>query len=190
MPPMLYLSNRKEWRQWLAENHDKEVNDVWLVFDKKKTGKSSIEYEESVEEALCFGWIDSLIKKIDDDRYCRKFTPRKNDSKWSSANKRRVAKIIEEGSMTEFGLVKVEAAKRTGNWEMDPRPMITTEVPKELTGALAQNRKAKEFFEGLAPTYRKQFIGWIVTAKTSATRAKRLEQSLALLVKGEKLGLK
>ena len=187
---MFYLSNRKEWRQWLAENHDKEVNGVWLVFDKKKTGKSSTEYEESVEEALCFGWIDSLIKKIDDDRYCRKFTPRKNGSKWSSANKRRVAKIIQDGSITEFGLAKVEAAQRTGIWKLDPRPMITTEVPKELAGALAQNRKAKEFFEGLAPTYRKQFIGWIITAKTSATRAKRLDQSLALLARGEKLGLK
>jgi uncharacterized protein YdeI (YjbR/CyaY-like superfamily) len=187
---MLHLSDRKEWREWLAQNHDKEVNGVWLVFDKRKTDRSSIEYEESVEEALCFGWIDSLIKKIDDDRYCRKFTPRKNDSKWSSANKRRVAKILQEGIMTEFGLAKVEAAKRTGNWKLDPRPMITTEVPKELAGALAQNRKAKDCFEGLAPTYRKQFIGWIITAKTSATRARRLDQSLALLVKGEKLGLK
>jgi len=186
----VHISTRGQWRAWLAENHDREANGVWLVFRRKKTGRPSLEYEESVEEALCFGWIDSIIKKIDDHTYCRKFTPREDDSVWSNTNKKRVEKIIREGRMTEFGLVKVEAAKRSGHWEAGSRPRLSLAVPRELSEALEQNRKAKEFFEKLAPTYQRHFIGWIVTAKRPETRAKRLRESLALLGRGEKLGLK
>ena len=186
----IHLTTRGQWRRWLAENHDKEGNGIWLVFYKKRTGGASLDYEESVEEALCFGWIDSIIKRIDDDKYCRKFTPRKHDSRWSNTNKKRAEKIIKEGRMTGFGLAKVEAAKRSGIWEIDPRPVITTDIPQELAEALAGNRKAKDFFEELAPTHQKHFIGWIVTAKREETRAKRLQESLALLASGEKLGLK
>ncbi|SPE51036.1 conserved hypothetical protein [Verrucomicrobia bacterium] len=186
----VHVTTRSQWRRWLAQNHHQEKDGIWLVFHKKETGRPSLEYEESVEEALCFGWIDSLIKKIDDHKYCRKFTPRKDDSGWSNTNKRRVQKIIQEGKMTEFGLAKVEAAKRSGRWERDPRPVINLDVPRDLSEALARNTNAKDFFEKLAPAYRKQFIGWIVTAKRPETRAKRLEQCLALLAKGEKLGLK
>ncbi len=98
--------------------------------------------------------------------------------------------MIREGLMTEFGLAKVEAAKLLGNWEGDPKPVIRMSVPKDLSEALARNRKAGSFFDRLAATYRKQFIGWIVTAKRAETRAERLEESLALLARGEKLGLK
>ncbi len=186
----LLASSRAQWRKWLAENHDKEESGIWLVFHKKASGRSSLGYEESVEEALCFGWIDSVIKRIDEDRYCRKFTPRKDDSGWSNTNKKRVEKTISEGRMTEFGLAKVAAAKRSGRWELDLRPVISTDVPEDLAAALARNTEAKDVFEQLAATYQKQFVGWIVTAKRLETRAKRLKESLALLTKGEKLGLK
>ncbi len=186
----IYVSTRDRWRRWLAENHANEKSGIWLVYYKNDTGKPSLEYEESVEEALCFGWIDSIIRRIDDEKYCRKFTPRKDDSRWSNTNRRRVEKIIKEGRMTEFGLAKIEAAKRSGNWEPDPRPMINMDIPQELSEALSRNRKAKEFFEGLAPTYRKHFVGWIITAKRPETRAKRLNETLVLLARGEKLGLK
>ena len=186
----VHVTTRTQWRRWLTENHDQEKDGIWLVFHKKATGRASLKYEESVEEALCFGWIDSIIKRINDDRYCRKFTPRKDDSGWSNTNKKRVERIIKEGRMTEFGQAKVEAAKRSGRWEMDPRPVIDAGIPQELSEALARNRKAKDFFEKLAPTYRKHFIGWIVSAKREETRAKRLKESLALLANGEKLGLK
>ena len=186
----VHVSTRGQWRRWLAENHGREGHGVWLVFNKKGAGRPSLEYEESVEEALCFGWIDSVIKRIDDRTYCRKFTPRKDGSGWSNTNKRRVEKIIREGRMTEFGLAKIKAAKRSGNWERNPRPVIDLGIPQELSEAFARNRKAKDFFEKLAPTYRKHFIGWIVTAKRSGTRAKRVKESLALLARGEKLGLK
>jgi uncharacterized protein YdeI (YjbR/CyaY-like superfamily) len=124
----VHVSTRGQWRRWLAENYDKEEDGIWLVFYKKETGRPSLEYEESVEEALCFGWIDSIIKRIDDDKYCRKFTPRKDSSRWSNTNRRRVEKIIKEGGMTEFGLAKVEAAKGSGNWEMDTRPVISMDI--------------------------------------------------------------
>jgi len=186
----VHVSTRGQWRKWLAANHDKEENGIWLVFYKKETGKPSLEYGESVEEALCFGWIDSIIKRIDDEKYCRKFTPRKGGSRWSNTNKKRVEKIIKEGRMTGFGLAKIEAARKSGAWELDPQPVIGMDIPQELSKALERNGKAREFFEGLAPTYRKHFIGWIVTAKRPETRAKRLKESLALLARGEKLGLK
>jgi len=160
------------------------------MFYRKETGIPSLDYEAAVEEALCFGWIDSIIKRINDDKYCRKFTPRKNNSNWSHINRKRVGKIIKEGRMTEFGLAKIEAAKKSGNWYKDPRPVIDPGVPRELSVALAKNRKARDFFEKLAPTYRKHFIGWIVAAKRPETKAKRLKESLALLGKGRKLGLK
>jgi uncharacterized protein YdeI (YjbR/CyaY-like superfamily) len=186
----VHVTTRGQWRRWLADNHDQEKDGVWLDFHKKGTGRPSLEYEESVEEALCFGWIDSIIKRIDDEKYCRKFTPRKDASVWSNSNKRRVEKIIKEGRMTEFGRAKVDAAKRSGRWELDPRPVISVDIPQELSEALARDQRARNFFEKLAPTYQKQFIGWIVTAKRDETRAKRLKESLALLASGEKLGLK
>jgi uncharacterized protein YdeI (YjbR/CyaY-like superfamily) len=186
----IYVSNRADWRSWLAENHDKENAGIWLVFFKGPTGKPSVGYEEAVEEALCFGWIDSLVKSIDKEKYCIKFAPRKSNSKWSESNKRRVEKVIKEGRMTEFGLAKVDVAKRSGNWEKMPHPPITTDLPSEMWEALARDRKAWEFFEKLAPTYRKQFIGWVVSAKREETKAKRLQEAMVLLARGEKLGLK
>ena len=104
----LYIPDRSRWRRWLSKNHDKEENGIWLVFYKKKTNKSSLEYEQAVEEAICFGWIDSIIKKIDEAKYVRKFTPRKADSFWSQLNKKRVGRMIKQGLMTEAGLVKIK----------------------------------------------------------------------------------
>jgi uncharacterized protein YdeI (YjbR/CyaY-like superfamily) len=186
----VHVTTRSQWRQWLAENHDLESGGIWLVFQKKETGRPSIEYGEAVEEALCYGWIDSIIKSIDGETYCRKFTPRKDDSKWSPSNKLRVEKLIKEGRMTEIGLTKIETAKQSGVWEMDPRPLVSPDLPRELSEGLARNNEAKEFFQTLAPSYRKHFIGWIANAKRAETRAKRAKESLALLANGETLGLK
>lgn len=186
----VYVTTRSEWRQWLAGHHDQEKQGIWLLFNKKNRGQVSLQYEESVEEALCFGWIDSVIKRVDDDTYCRKFTPRRNVSKWSSINKRRAEKMIKEGRMTAVGLAKIKAAKRCGAWAKDPSPVLPAGIPADFSKVLARNGKAMEFFERLAPTYRKHFIGWITTAKRPETRARRLKESLALLARGEKLGLK
>jgi len=184
------VKNRAEWRAWLAANHAKEV-EVWLVYYKKKTGKTSVEYGVSVKEALCYGWIDSIIKKLDDTKYIRKFTPRKESSKWSLSNKKRVEQLIKDGLMTEHGLGKVEAAKRIGNWD---NPMqkseLTFDMPVEFAEALKNNKRAKKTFEELAPTYQKQYLGWIEIAKRPDTRVQRIKESIRMLSEGKKLGLK
>jgi len=185
----LYVADRDKWRQWLSENHATKAG-IWLVFYKKETSKPNIEYESAVEEAICFGWIDSIIKKIDAAKYARKFTPRSDKSKWSQLNKRRANKMIEQGRMTEVGLVKIKAAKKTGLWDKDDWPRISFDIPPEFAKALARNKKANESFDKLAPTYRKHYIAWISVAKRPETKMRRIEESITLLEKGQKLGLK
>ena len=185
----LYITNRDEWRDWLCRNHATEAG-IWLIFYKKKTSRPTIAYEAAVEEALCFGWIDSIIKKVEAEKYARKFTPRSDKSKWSPLNKRRAGKMINEGRMTKVGLAKIETAKKTGLWDKDDRPQISLDVPPEFAKALARNKKAKENFDKLAPSYRKYYIAWISVAKRPDTRKRRIEESIALLEKGQKLGLK
>ncbi len=185
----LYITDRNQWRDWLAEHHDAETG-IWLVFYKKATSKPTLDYEAAVEEALCFGWIDSIIKRIDDERYVRKFTPRKQRSNWSAPNRKRASLMIRAGKMTGAGLAKINAAKKTGLWNQDGRPQMPLEIPPEFSQALAGNRKAREYFENLAPTYRKHFIGWIAAAKRPETRKRRIDESIALLEKGRKLGMK
>ncbi len=185
----VYVTNRDEWRDWLSRHHATEA-EVWLIFYKKETSKPTIPYEAAVEEALCFGWIDSIIKKIDATRYARKFTPRKDKSMWSELNRRRAEKMIKEGRMTDFGLAKIQTARKTGLWDKDPRPQISLDIPPEFAKALARSKKAKENFDKLAASYRKHYIGWIAVAKRAETRKRRIEESVALLEKGKKLGLK
>lgn len=185
----VYAKSRTEWRNWLNQNHGKSTG-IWLVFYKKHTGKPTLEYDAAVEEALCFGWIDSIIKKLDGERYVRKFTPRKSDSRWSELNKKRVKKLMRQGLMRESGVAKVTEAKESGLWEESDRPQIPSEIPKELESALAKNKKAKVFFDQLALTYQKQFIGWISVAKRQETKYCRVGESIALLEQGKKLGLR
>ena len=185
----LYFKTSDDWREWLRLNHDSE-NEVWLVFYKNGDGKPSITYEPAVEEALCYGWIDSILKRVDDAKYVRKFTPRKESSRWSPSNKARVARLIDNGRMTGFGLAKIEAAKRNGQWDAPDRPDIQFVVPDELQSALDENNTAMVNFEQLAPSYQKQYITWITVAKRPETRDKRVNEAISLLEKGQKLGIK
>lgn len=185
----LYVDNLVAWRSWLQENQASSTG-VWLVFFKKESGKPSLAYEEAVEEALCHGWIDSIIKKIDEESYLRKFTPRKDDSKWSESNKKRVEKMILEKRMTEYGMAKVEIAKKNGIWDKpeEPRPQFV--MHEEFQTALNQNPKALKFLNSLNKADRQQYIYWVASAKREETREKRIKESLELLLKGQKLGLK
>ena len=115
----LYVTTREAWREWLAKNHAVETQGVWLVYFKQQSGKPTLEYNESVEEALCYGWVDSQIKKIDEQRFARRFTPRKHQSRWSDSNRKRVAELIEKGLMTEHGIACIAAAKASGLWNPD-----------------------------------------------------------------------
>jgi len=192
MPPLkkVHVHDRREWRRWLAANGRREKDGILLVFSKKGAGGSTLTYDESVEEALCYGWIDSTIRSIDAATYSRVFTPRHGDSNWSDTNKRRVAKLAKEGRMTRIGMALVEAAKRSGRWDRDGEPGIGSEPPPALAAALEGDGKARAFFESLAPTYRRQYIVWNAMAKRSETIARRVKESMNLLAQGKKLGLK
>ena len=186
----LELKNSAAWRDWLAANHDRET-EIWLIYYKKKTGISSIDYGESLDEALCYGWVDSLIKKIDEQRYVRKFTPRKDDSKWSLVNKTRVEQLIQEGRMTEYGMKKVEAARLSGSWDSPvQKPKLIFEMPAEFAEALKTYPDAEAVFKGLAASHQKQYLAWIITAKRPETKQKRIAESIQLLSQGKKLGLR
>jgi uncharacterized protein YdeI (YjbR/CyaY-like superfamily) len=178
----------QRWREWLSANHDRK-DGVWLVFHKKRQG-GDLEYEAAIEEALCYGWIDSLIKKLHEDRYARKFTPRKPGSKWSALNKLRVERLIASGRMRPQGQATIDAAQTDGSWEKPDRPPIIEEVPPEFQKALKQSPRACAFFESLAPSHRKHYLLWIGTAKRPETRQKRIAEAIRLLEAGEKLGLK
>lgn len=187
----LRVESRDAWRSWLAEHHKSE-SEIWLVFYKGHTGKENVPYGALVEEALCFGWIDSLIKRLDDDRYLRKFTPRRPGSPWSKSNKERAEKMIAQGRMTDVGLALVTEANASGGWDRErSRPTVSVDkVPEELEQALAAHPAAAKTFNALAPTYRKQYILWIATAKRHETRKRRVTEAITLLDRGEKLGLR
>ena len=174
----------KDWRGWLADHHDSESG-VWLVFHKRHTAQASIAYEDAVDQALCFGWVDSLIKRLDDARYARKFTPRKPDSKWSTTNRKRYAQLKASGRLMPAGLNR-PPTDRSGD---APRPS-PSKVPPYIQEALRSSPTAWSYFESLAPSYRRMYIGWIDSAKQQATKMRRLQKALRLLGTGKKLGLK
>jgi uncharacterized protein YdeI (YjbR/CyaY-like superfamily) len=185
----LHFSNRNSWRAWLSKNHASE-REIWLIYHKKHTGKPSISYDESVEEALCFGWIDGIMKRVDDEKCARKFTPRRSRSVWSESNKKRAEKMMREGKMTDAGMAKIEDAKKNGEWfksHVSPKELV---VPIFIEEALRKNRKAHENFNGLAIGYRKMYVAWISSAKREETRKKRIAEAIELLEQNKKLGLK
>lgn len=185
----LYITNRKEWRKWLKENH-KTTYAIWLIYYKKHTGKPRIPYDDAVEEALCFGWIDSIVKRIDDEKFMQRFTPRKNKSSWSESNKKRVAKMIKQKRMTKAGLDKINTAKANGQWNKVIEAKEDLEMPEEFSRLLSANKQPREFFNELSPSHKKQYIGWIASAKRNETRLKRAKEAITLLKKNKKLGMK
>ncbi len=185
----LYVTDRKQWRAWLEENHA-TAKGVWLVYYKVHTGKPSVSYSDSVEEALCFGWIDGIIKKLDDERFCRKFMPRKTKSRWSETNKKRAEKIIRQRKMTEAGMVRIKDAKRSGEWSTIRARNKELTIPAFFLEALAKNKKSLEYFNNLAPSYKRNFVGWVSSAKQEKTRTKRLAEALSYLEQNKKLPLK
>ena len=180
---ILRVTSRRQWRAWLAKHHTSSQG-VWLVFYKAHTGLKSMPYEDAVREALCFGWIDSLVKRLDDDRYAVKVTPRKPSSKWSDLNRKRWAELEAAGRLAPAGL----AAAPTNN-TYAAKPVIP-QLPGYIAEALKANSKAWTFFRELAPTYRRNFVVWIHMARQPETRARRIRESISLLAAGKKLGLK
>jgi uncharacterized protein YdeI (YjbR/CyaY-like superfamily) len=180
---ILDIRSQTDWRAWLRRHHDASPG-VWLVFHKEHTGVPAVDREEAAREALCFGWIDSLIKRLDADRYAIKFTPRKPTSKWSDVNRTRWAELKDAGRLAAPGL----AAAPTDN-RYAPRPKVPI-LPAYIAKAFKANAKAWRFFQELAPGYRRHFVVWIHVAKREETRQQRIRESIALLSAGKKLGLK
>ena len=177
------FATRRSWRAWLRKNHNKE-QELWLIYYKKHTGKPTVSYNDSVEEALCFGWIDGITQRIDEERYALRFTPRRNGSAWSQSNIDRMKKL------QELGLLSKAAIVPTPRTEVVPSRQIELPIPDELQTALRKNAKARGFFESLAPSYRRLYVRWISSAKQEQTRLRRVKEAVALLAAGKKLPMK
>lgn len=164
--------NKKAWRKWLALNHNKKEA-VWLIFYKKNTPKYNLSWSDSVDEALCFGWIDSTKRAIDAEKYKQYFSKRKAKSNWSKVNKAKVETLIDQGLMKEEGYKSIELAKANGSWTvLDEIEALV--VPEELKEALTNHKGAKEYFNSLSKSTRKLLLYWVHSAKRAETRQKRV----------------
>jgi uncharacterized protein YdeI (YjbR/CyaY-like superfamily) len=175
-----HAKSRKAWRTWLAKNHDKEQA-VWLIMYHMSSETKSIYYADAVEEALCFGWIDSTAIKRDAESRYQYFTRRKPKSTWSRVNRERVDRMIAEGLMTPAGQAMIDLAKKSGTWEVDHDIM-----PDDLQAALDKNQKAKEYFKAFPPSSRQIILTWIANAKRPETREKRIMETVTLAAKNER----
>nr|WP_321412048.1 YdeI/OmpD-associated family protein [uncultured Carboxylicivirga sp.] len=166
--------SRAEWRQWLDKNHAAKQA-IWLIYYKSSAKASSISWSEAVDEALCFGWIDSTRKTIDDDRFMQYFSKRKPNSSWSLINKKKVANLIENKQMTKAGYDSIETAKRNGSWtKMDEIEALV--IPADLTEELKKYENATEYFDTLSKSNKKILLYWIGSAKRPETRLKRISE--------------
>ena len=182
--PSVHPLSRAEWRAWLAANHGRTTG-VWLVTYKKATGKPRVEYDAAVEEALCFGWVDSKPNKLDAERTLLWFAPRKRGTGWSRPNKIRVERMIQAGLMAEAGLHKVEEAKRDGSWtKLDAVEDLV--VPPDLLAALSRYPEAGKHFDAFPRSARRGILEWIANAKTAPTRARRVDETARLASTNER----
>jgi uncharacterized protein YdeI (YjbR/CyaY-like superfamily) len=174
----IHPKDRAEWRAWLAKHHTRNEG-VWLVSYRKAAGKPTVSYDEAVEEALCFGWIDSKPGKLDDERTMLWYSPRKTGSAWAKTNKARVEKLIAQNLMTPAGLAKIEAAKQDGSWNrLDA--VDAMEIPPDLEKAFAAWPNAKQNFEAFPRSIKRGILEWVTSAKKPETRSKRVEETARL----------
>lgn len=179
---------RERWRQWLAKHYATE-SEVWLIFHKQHTGTPSVAYTDALDEALCYGWIDSLIKRIDDDRYARKFTPRRPDSVWSTVNLKRYAALKASNRLAPPGIERSPQGRPVVDGP-PPASLPTASRRREVEEALRKNGAAWKFLETLSPLERRRYVSWIAMAKREETRERRLREAVSRLRSGKKLGLK
>lgn len=177
-------ASRSEWRDWLAAHHAASPG-VWLVTFKKTSGGPYLSYDDAVEEALCFGWIDSRPGTLDEQRTMLLYTPRRPKSGWSRSNKERIERLIARGSMTPAGLEKIEQAKRDGSW-MLLDAVEAMVVPEDLASALASDHAAAANWEAFGDSYRRQALAWIATAKRAETRQRRIGEIVRLAARNGK----
>ncbi|MFH1393705.1 MAG: YdeI/OmpD-associated family protein [Candidatus Micrarchaeota archaeon] len=176
------MKDREQWRSWLEKNHSSK-KEIWLIYFKKHTKKKSVSYNEAVEEAICFGWIDGKVRTIDDERFMRRYSPRRARSIWAQSNIRRANKMINEGRMTEYGL---ELFRKKKKESVVKKRYI---VPKDLGEALSENKLAKAIFAKLAPSHRKHYVWWIESAKKEETRKRRIKRVVKWVSENKKPGM-
>jgi len=181
-PSPIYFESPQAFYDWLEEHHETDA-EVYVGFHKQHTGKRAMSWSEAVDQALCFGWIDSRANKIDDDRYMQRFTPRKPGSNWSKVNVEKVARLIEDGRMRPAGLAAFEKRKdyRTGVYSFERE---SWELPPEYDARLHASASAAEYFDGRPPSYRRAAIHWVLSAKREETRERRLAQLIEDSAKG------
>lgn len=178
---LVRAKDRKAWRAWLAKNHHKEKS-AWLVTPHKGKVTTDLDYNSAVEEALCFGWVDSTANKFDAHSFVQYYAPRKPKSQWSLTNHERVKRLVEEGLMTPAGQAAIDLAKRTGTWEV----LVTaqrTEVPEDLQRALSKSKTALKHFTAFPPSSKRFILEWIASAKRPETRSKRIAETVTLAAK-------
>ena len=174
----LYVKDRKQWRAWLGKN-GKQAQEIWLIYPKKHSGKVRILYDDAVEEALCFGWIDGQTRKLDADRYIQRFTPRRASSRWSPINIARARKLMAAGKMTAAGMQVFRPERKT---EVHP-----TELPKNLEAMFKKRATAWENFQGFPPYYRRMTVAWVASAKKEETRIMRLDKLIEFSSRDERI---
>lgn len=175
---------RQDWRGWLVRNHAR-TKAIWLVLFKKHTGETTFTYQDALEEALCFGWIDGVRQRLDDRRYAQRFTPRTRSSRWSETNKALAAALEARGLMTPAGL----ASRASARPDAHPAEEEPSGLPEWLVTALRTNPTAWRNFMALPPSHQRRYVGWIASARRDETRKKRISEAVSLLLENKRLGL-
>lgn len=179
----LYFTNRTDWRAWLVKNHNKE-KEIWLIYYRKSSGKPRISYNDAVEEALCYGWIDSILKKIDEEKFAQRFSPRRPKSKLSEMNKERIRQLIKQKKMTSTGITAVKNLMDTSARNL--KLIIKSDILKELK----QDKKIWENFQRFPESYKRVRIGWIESARINPKIFNtRLKYFLRMTAKNKKYGM-
>lgn len=174
--------SRSGWRNWLAANTDRQEG-LWIVYRKKSSSLDGPVYDDLVEEALCFGWIDSQSRRVDDDRMIQWFSPRRKGGLWSALNKERIERLVRDGLMTDAGRAKIDEAKADGSWSQTDE-VDALIVPSDLQVALDAAPEAKAAYQALPDSAKRQYLWWIHSAKRSVTRANRIEETISRLSQG------
>ncbi|MBK9541976.1 MAG: YdeI/OmpD-associated family protein [Bacteroidetes bacterium] len=180
-PKIVYARTRKTWRAWLQKNHQKEKS-VWLIIHNKNSTTKCVNYEEAVEESLCFGWVDSIAKKRDDKSHIQYFSQRKAKSNWSKSNKERVARLIEQGLMHASGQAMIDLAKKSGTWAALEKVQRSI-LPEDLKTLFLKNKIAEKYFQAFPPSSKRIILEWIQNAKKPETRKQRIKQTVLLAAK-------
>lgn len=183
---IISFGDQKAWEEWLSKNYKKQ-NGIWLKLYKKASDVKSVNYQEALDVALCYGWIDGQVKKLDENARVQRFTPRRKRSVWSKRNTEHVARLIKSGSMKPAGIAEIERAKADGRWEKAYASPANTTIPEDFLKELEKNKKAKEFWEVLNKTNKFAMIWQINDAKREETRLRRINKFVEMLSRGEKL---